>query len=104
MTLTDAALEDLAVRGADLAEQSGWYGCSTEAIDHLVDIAVATPGVVGAQLAGAGLGGCMMILAEASALELLAGRLRRLFYEPRGIEYQAHVMSPVAGAGLLLAD
>lgn len=35
----------------------------------MVDIALATPGVLGAQLCGAGLGGCMMVLAQEEATE-----------------------------------
>ncbi|MDP7162562.1 MAG: NTP transferase domain-containing protein [Phycisphaerae bacterium] len=97
----DASLERLAAGNADLARQCGRYACSTEAIDHLVDIAEATQGVVGAQLAGAGPGGCMMILVRTEALDLLMRRLRRDFYRPRGLDFTAHVCSPVAGAGLL---
>lgn len=101
--LSDAVLERLAARNADLLDQTGRYACSTEAIDHLVDIARGTEGVIGAQLAGAGLGGCMMILARDSALEPLQRRLRRCFYAPRGLAYDAHVVAPVDGAGLVEA-
>ena len=44
--------------------QPGAYACSTPEIDEMIDIAAAVPGVAGAQLAGAGLGGCIMILAH----------------------------------------
>jgi N-acetylgalactosamine kinase len=101
--LTDAVLDRLAARNADLLDQTGQYSCSTEAIDNLVDIATATEGVVGAQLAGAGLGGCMMILARDSALEPLRRRLRKCFYAPRSLAYDAHVVTPVDGAGLVEA-
>lgn len=86
---------------ADLAALPGRYACSTEAVDHLVDIAGACEGVVGAQLAGAGLGGCMMILVRDEAVEPLMGALRKGFYEPRGLAYDAHVCQSVAGAGVL---
>ena len=97
--LTDAVLERLACEEADLAAQSGRYACSTEAIDHLVDIANATDGVVGAQLAGAGLGGCMMILVNQGSLETLLRKLRAQFYKPRGLTFNAQVVTPVEGAG-----
>jgi len=97
----DAALKRLAERDVPLSDQPGRYGCSTEAVDNLVDIACATEGVVGAQLAGAGLGGCMMILARSGALETLLPRLRRDFYRPRGLRFDVHVACPVAGAGLV---
>jgi len=52
---------------AQLSYLPGAYGCSTSEIDTLVDLAQNVPGVVGAQLAGAGLGGCAMILAHTDA-------------------------------------
>ncbi|MGB2823642.1 MAG: NTP transferase domain-containing protein [Phycisphaerae bacterium] len=97
----DATLDRLAAADADLACQCGRYACSTEAVDQLVDVAEATEGVVGAQLAGAGLGGCMMIIVRATALERLMRRLRTEFYGPRRLAFGAFVCSPVAGAGLL---
>ncbi|MFW6146100.1 MAG: galactokinase family protein [Planctomycetota bacterium] len=97
----DGALRRLAASGADLATQCGRYACSTEAIDRLVDIATATDGVVGAQLAGAGLGGCMMILVRRDGLTGLLDRLEQRFYTPRHLPATAYVCTPVAGAGLL---
>lgn len=96
----NAALEKLAATNADLAAQSGRYACSTRHIDTLVDLAGGIDGVVGAQLAGAGLGGCMMIVVRAEAREELMTRLSSEFYEPHGIPFGVHVCRPVAGAGL----
>ncbi|MFQ5631034.1 MAG: galactokinase family protein, partial [bacterium] len=42
--------------------EPGAYGCSTPEIDTLVDLAQSVDGVLGAQIAGAGLGGSLMIL------------------------------------------
>lgn len=97
----DATLRRLAAAEADLTLQCGRYACSTPAIDQMVDLANATPGVVGAQLAGAGLGGCMMILVYTQALDDLLRRLRQEFYNRNGLEFSAYVCTPVAGAGLL---
>ncbi len=97
----DAALDRLAAADADPAFQCGRYACSTESVDRLVDVAEAGEGVIGAQLAGAGLGGCMMIVVRVEALAGLMRRLRRQFYRPRGLPFGAFVCSPVAGAGLL---
>ncbi len=57
------------VAGAQLHRQPGRYACSTPEIDKIVDLARKVPEVKGAQMAGAGLGGCVMILVEASAAE-----------------------------------
>jgi N-acetylgalactosamine kinase len=63
------------VIGAQLQWQPGAYRCSTSEIDLMVDAALGVPGVAGAQLAGAGLGGCMMVLAHENATEALAQRM-----------------------------
>ena len=102
--LGNRTLTRLAEANAELALQSGRYACSTDAIDRLVDLANGTPGVVGAQLAGAGLGGCMMILVQANALDHLLHRVATEFYTPRELAPDIHVCSPVAGAGLVSVE
>jgi N-acetylgalactosamine kinase len=92
------------VIGAQLEWQPGSYGCSVPEIDHMVDVALATDGVAGAQLAGAGLGGCMMILAHGNAMECLAENLRAQYYAPYDIPPAIMVCKPIAGSGILLAN
>ncbi len=99
----DKTLRRLASEDADPSRQPGRYACSTEAIDRIVDVAFGTEGVVGAQLAGAGLGGCAMILAHSDALDNLSRRLRKYFYNPRKLPFGALVCKPVAGAALMEA-
>ena len=96
-----AALLSLAGTGADLLDCSGSYACSTPDIDRMVDLARAVPGVVGAQLAGAGLGGCMMVLVRPEALSALQQTLLENYYLPRDVPPEMHTCSPVEGAGLL---
>ena len=79
--------------------QPGAYSCSLPAIDRMVDIAVRTPGVLGAQLAGAGLGGCMMILAKNDAIDQLRKNLIEKYYRPAGLPEVILVSAPIAGAG-----
>ncbi len=45
------------------------YDVSTPTLDALVDRLVATPGVYGARLTGAGFGGCVVAMTEPGALE-----------------------------------
>ncbi|MFP5341388.1 MAG: galactokinase [Candidatus Limnocylindria bacterium] len=47
------------------------YEVSSPALDALVDIAAAVPGVIGARLTGAGFGGCTVNLVEADAVARL---------------------------------
>ena len=88
-------------RNARLWRQSGSYSCSTPKIDRIVDLAGARPGVVGAQLSGAGLGGCAMILVRTEAVERTLAHLTRTYYEARSLEVEAYVCRPVAGSGLI---
>ena len=98
----DATLERLAgVDGLDLGALPGRYACSTEAVDRLVDLANSVDGVVGAQLAGAGLGGCATILVHDAAAAALLRRLRRDYYHPLQVPPEVHVCTPVAGAGAI---
>lgn len=95
------ALAEQGVPAADLALQPGTYGCSTADIDLLVDLARPVEGVYGAQLAGAGLGGSVMILLSPEAIDRCLRRLRIQFFEPRGIEMRAHVCRFVKGSQVL---
>jgi N-acetylgalactosamine kinase len=78
-------------RGGDLLDLSGSYGCSVPGIDHIVDLAQRLPGVEGAQLAGAGLGGCVMVLVQRPHTASLQKALM-----DRGIP--AEIFRPIAGA------
>jgi len=89
------------VMRAQLHLQPGSYRCSTPELDLMADIAQRTEGVMGAQLAGAGLGGCIMALAREEATDQLIERLTRLYYQPRGLEPQVSVCTSIAGSGVL---
>jgi N-acetylgalactosamine kinase len=86
---------------AQLHMQPGAYGCSLPRIDMMVDIAQDVPGVYGAQLGGAGLGGCVMILCRAEAVEPVRSTLTREYYAKYKIEPLIHVCNPVSGSGLV---
>ncbi|MEN6450306.1 MAG: NTP transferase domain-containing protein [Thermoguttaceae bacterium] len=80
--------------------QPGAYACSTPEIDQMVDIACRVPGVAGAQIAGAGLGGCIMALARHESVPALRRALAVEYYRPRGLEPAAIPCVAVEGAGL----
>lgn len=79
---------------ADMERVTGNYGCSLPELDRIVDIARNQPGVAGAQLAGAGLGGCVMVLAKKSAVDDLRQTLATK-------AIRAEVFRPIAGASIL---
>jgi len=86
---------------ARLWRQPGGYDVSTEELDVLVDIARASPGVVGAGLVGAGLGGSVVALVEEKHADALAESLARDYYRPRGLRPAATIVRPVGGAGTI---
>ncbi len=47
------------------------FEVSTRAIDDLIEVLSATPGVIGARITGAGFGGCVVVLAERGQLSEL---------------------------------
>jgi N-acetylgalactosamine kinase len=89
------------VLAGQLYAQPGSYACSIPAIDCMVDIALATPGVLGAQLAGAGLGGCMMALVRQEAASALIERMGERYYAPNDLEPSALPVTPIAGCSAL---
>ena len=90
------------VMQAQLQWQAGSYHCSIATIDRMADIATRTPGVLGAQLAGAGLGGCMMVLAHRDAVDELVLNLEQQYYDRAGIPSSVLVCRPIAGSGLVM--
>jgi len=78
-------------RKGDLADLYGAYACSLPELDRIVDIARRLPGIEGAQLAGAGLGGCIMVLVQKPQTRNVLQALTE-----HGI--QAEVFRPIAGA------
>jgi len=100
--IEDATSDDPQRRSrAELFRQPGRYACSTPEIDLIVDLATSIEGVYGAQLAGAGLGGCAMILCKNKAVSDVLSTLKRNYYRPRGIKFDAHLCRPVAGSGIV---
>ena len=89
---------------AQLYWQPGSYHCSLSEIDRMVEISLATEGVVGAQLAGAGLGGCMMVLTHHKAIPKLIQNLTEKYYIHRDHPPATLVCRPVAGSDVLLQD
>ncbi|MEW6354956.1 MAG: hypothetical protein AB1696_01405 [Planctomycetota bacterium] len=83
---------------AQIMMQPGGYRCSSEELDHLVDIAAGVRGVAGAGLTGAGFGGCVLALVKNSAVKTLLSAARRQYYTARGLPFGAEVCVSVAGA------
>ena len=98
-----AALQSLDVSGAALWRQPGAYDCSTPEIDQMVDCVQDVPGVIGAQLSGAGLGGCIMVLLRDEAVDAARDALTQRYYEPRDLVPRISVCRPSSGSHVLTA-
>ncbi len=89
--LTDEVLDELARQNVDVALESGDYGCSTEQIDYLCDLLNGTDGVLGSELVGAGLGGCVIALVEKEKAESIISVVNEKYYDKYGFEHSANV-------------
>jgi len=74
------------------------YEVSCGALDELVDLALACPGVVGSRMTGAGFGGCTVTLARQEAVDGLLATVRRSYRRPDGRPGEAYVFEAADGA------
>ena len=89
------------VERAQLYYQPGAYGCSTSTIDEMIDFVNNCDGVVGSELAGAGLGGCILILVHHAHAKNLLSTLQKLYYEKRNLPMGADIYTPIGGSLVL---
>ena len=76
------------------------YEVSGPELDAMVEIARATPGILGARLTGAGFGGCAVALVEAAAAAAAAAAIMARYRERVQKAGQAYVCTPAAGVGI----
>lgn len=99
----DALISDLQsgdesrIERARLWRQGGGYNVSLPSIDMLVDIALATPGCLGAGLVGAGMGGSIVALVRDENAQLLIDNLNEQYYRPNNLPPAAEIITPVGG-------
>jgi len=89
------------VMRAQLQWQPGAYHCSIPEIDRMVDISLGVDGVLGAQLAGAGLGGCMMLLVHEKAVPVVCTAMEKRYYRPEGRPVSILQCRPISGSSVL---
>jgi hypothetical protein len=83
-----------------LEYECGSYSCSTPRVDELCDLMNSTEGVLGSELAGAGLGGCVLILVRKEYESSAMKRLNEEFYDRLGLPRSAFVCTPSNGSGV----
>jgi len=77
------------------------FAVSSDALDALIEIAVATPGVIAARLTGAGFGGCTINLVERGRAEELRAAVDREYAPRTGLRARVFVVEAADGAGLV---
>ncbi len=99
----DALISDLKsgnsrrISQARLWRQGGGYNVSLPEIDMLVDIALTTPGVLGAGLVGAGMGGSIVAVVKDKHARKLIENMADQYYRPRNLPLGAEIITPVGG-------
>ena len=99
--LSDKRLEELASLEFDISRIGGGYNCSTERIDALCDMLDATPGVLGSQIVGAGLGGCIVALVDKSAAPSVIEVLDKGYYDKFSFPHSANIFVPSSGSAVI---
>ena len=100
-TISDDQLKRLSADDADLAFQCGAYACSIPQIDELCDLLDSTPGVLGSELVGAGLGGCIVALVKKDQAANIIDVLNKKYYAKYGVEPgHANVYQPSEGSSV----
>lgn len=100
-SVSDAELERLALVNADIAGQCGAYGCSLPQIDELCDLLNSTDGVLGSELVGAGLGGCVIALIEKEKSKSVVGAVKRDYFDKYGYGLSANIYSASGGSSVM---
>lgn len=97
----DIALDTFEQNQIPIWKQAGSYRCSTPTIDFIVDTALEV-GAIGAQLSGAGLGGCAMVLVKREEAEQVTEQISTAFQKSLGTEPSWFIAEPCQGVKVLV--
>ena len=99
--ISDAHLETLISNNTPFETECGSYKCSTPEIDYLCDLLNNTDGVLGSEIVGAGLGGCVIALIEKSKSSNIIDIVNRDYYDKYGFTHSANVYSASSGSSVI---
>ena len=96
--ISDETLDKLALEDADISFQYGSYDCSTPEIDYMCDTLNKEDGVLGSELVGAGLGGCVIALVEKEKAGKIIQTLNSKYYDKYNYEHATQIFTPAPGS------
>ena len=99
--ISDEELDKLAIKNADIAFQHGAYDCSIPEIDYMCDVLNSEDGVLGSELVGAGLGGCVIALVEKAKANSIIQSLNLNYYDKYNLTRTAQIFTPAPGSCVL---
>ncbi len=100
-SVSDKHLEQLIANNTPFENQCGSYKCSTPEIDALCDLLNGTDGVLGSELVGAGLGGCVIALIEKSKAQSIINAVNEGYYDKNNLPHAADVCSASSGSSVI---
>jgi len=96
----DDKIKEYIESNMNMDQISGGYGCSIPEIDFIIDLSQKLKGTLGAQLSGAGMGGCAMILVERKYAEEIKSKLCQKYEKTFDKQCLIHNCRPVKGASI----
>ncbi len=100
-SVSDAQLEQLIANNTPFETQYGSYKCSTPEIDFLCDLLNSTDGVLGSEIVGAGLGGCVVALIRKDCANSIIDAVNKGYYDHFGYPHAAEVYTASNGSSVL---
>ncbi|MEJ5224081.1 MAG: hypothetical protein WHV44_06450, partial [Anaerolineales bacterium] len=79
------------------------FEVTNDALNQIVDSALAQPGCLGARMTGAGFGGCAVALVAQEQAEAFTASLKETYRAASGYEASTYVCTPAQGAGRIFA-
>lgn len=100
-SVSDAHLNGLIANDTPFETECGSYKCSTPEIDSLCDLLNGIDGVLGSELVGAGLGGCVIALIEKDKANSIIETINSDYYDKHGFVHAADVYSASNGSSVI---
>ena len=100
-SITDEDLENLILNNLPFESQCGAYRCSTVEIDALCDLLNNIDGVLGSELVGAGLGGCVVALIKKDKANNVIDAINKGYYDQFNYPHAAEVYTASNGSSVI---